>query len=64
MARCCIILDPQAGWPGRYMNVWRCGGLPMVLQQLKDPLVGTILEEKGISSRFRVSISLLYYLNC
>ena len=23
-------LDPQAGWPGRYKNVRRCGGLPMV----------------------------------
>ena len=31
-------LDPQAGLPGRYINVRRCGGLPMVLLQLKDPL--------------------------
>ena len=31
-------LDPQAGWPGRYKNVRRCGGLPMVFLQLKDPL--------------------------
>ena len=31
-------LDPQAGWPGRYINVRRCGGLSMVLLQLKDPL--------------------------
>ena len=31
-------LDPQAGWPGRYINVRRCGGLSMVLPQLKDPL--------------------------
>ena len=29
--------DPQAGGPGRYINVRRCGGLPMVLL-LKDPL--------------------------
>ena len=31
-------LDHQAGWPGRYINVRRCGGLSMVLLQLKDPL--------------------------
>ena len=31
-------LDPQAGWPGRYINVRHCGGLSMVLLQLKDPL--------------------------
>ena len=28
----------KAGWPGRYINVWRCGGLSMVLLQQKDPL--------------------------
>ena len=48
-------LDPEAGWPGRYINVWCCGGLSMVLLPLKDPQ-GTIREEKGISSQFRVSI--------
>ena len=32
------LLDSQAGWPGRYMNVRRCGGLPMGLLQHKDPL--------------------------
>ena len=31
-------LDSQAGWPGRYINVRRCGGLSMVLLQLRDPL--------------------------
>ena len=31
-------LYPQAGWPGRYINVPRCGGLSMVFLQLKDPL--------------------------
>ena len=31
-------LDPQAGWPGRYINVRHCRGLPMVLLQQKDPL--------------------------
>ena len=31
-------LDPYADWPGRSINVRRCGGLPMVLLQLKDPL--------------------------
>ena len=33
-----VPLDPQAGWPGRYINVWCCGGLSMVLLQLKGPL--------------------------
>ena len=31
-------LDPQAGWPGRYINVQHCGGLAMAPLQLKDPL--------------------------
>ena len=31
-------LHPQAGWPGRYINVWRCGGLSMVLMQLSNHL--------------------------
>ena len=31
-------LDPQAGWPRRYINVRCCEGLSMVLPQLKDPL--------------------------
>ena len=31
-------LDPQAGWFGCYIDVRRCGGLSMVLLQLKDPL--------------------------
>ena len=32
--------DPPSpsGWPGRYINVRSCGGLSMVLMQLKDPL--------------------------
>ena len=25
-------------WPGRYINVWRCGGLSIARLQLKDPL--------------------------
>ena len=33
----CWVLT-KAGWPGRYINVWHCGGLSMVLLQLKDPL--------------------------
>ena len=28
----------KAGWPGGYVKVQRCGGLSMVLLQLKDPL--------------------------
>ena len=39
------MLDPQAGWPGRLINVWRCGELSMVLQQLKD------LFERFVTSR-------------
>ena len=31
-------LDPQAGLPGRYINLRRCGGLSMVLPQPEDPL--------------------------
>ena len=31
-------LDPQEGLPGRYINVRHCGGLSIVLLQLKDPL--------------------------
>ena len=31
-------LDPQAGWPGCYINVPHCRGLSMVLLQLKYPL--------------------------
>ena len=31
-------LDPHAGCPGRYINVWRCGRLSMVILQLKKPL--------------------------
>ena len=30
--------SPYACQPGRYINVRRCGGLSMVLIQLKDPL--------------------------
>ena len=56
-------LDPQAGWPGCYINVWHCGGLSVLLLQLKDPL-GTIWEEKGISSQFRISILSRYDLSC
>ena len=31
-------LAPQAGWRGRYIHVWYCGGLSMAPLQLKDPL--------------------------
>ena len=33
----------KAGWPGRYINVRPCGGLSMVLLQLKDPLKLTLM---------------------
>ena len=46
-------LDPQAGWPGRYINVRRCGGLSMVLLQLKDPLELFVKSKKFLPcSRF------------
>ena len=51
----------EACWSGLYINVRRCGGLSIVILQLKGPL-GTIREEKGISSRLRVSISSRYTL--
>ena len=35
----------MAGLPGHYTNVWRCGGLSMVLLQLKVPL-GLFLKRK------------------
>ena len=46
------LLDPQAGWPGRYINVRRCRGLSMVLLRQKDPLelfvrVGNFLPVPG-----------------
>ena len=44
-------LDPQADWPGRYINV-RCGGLSMVLLQLKDPL--ELLVKSSIGNFFPV----------
>ena len=55
-------LDPQAGWPGRYINVRGCGGLSMILLQLKDPL--ELFVRRRESSRFRVSISSRYDLSC
>ena len=36
-------LDPQGNCPGRLINVPRCEGLSMVLQQLRDPLVSGML---------------------
>ena len=54
-------LPEIVGWPGRYENALRCGGLSMVLLQLKDPLE-LFPKEKGTSSRFQVSISSRYDL--
>ena len=35
----CSAGSPQAGWPGRYVNVRRCGGQSMVCElQLREPL--------------------------
>ena len=34
----CKLCRLDSNWPGHYINVRRCGGLPMVLLQQKDPL--------------------------
>ena len=47
-----------AGWPGRFIYVQLCGGLCMVLLRL-----GTVREEKGISSWFLVSTLSRYDLS-
>ena len=46
------LLDPKAGWPGCYKNVWHCEGLSMALLQLKDPLelIGLFLPGSGFLS--------------
>ena len=44
------MLDPQAGWPGRCINVRRCGGLSMVPLQLKDPLELFVNSREFLSS--------------
>ena len=42
-----------AGWRGRYINMRHCGGLFMVLLQLKDPLEQFVRKREFIlSSRF------------
>ena len=50
-------LDQQAGWPGHYIKVRRCGGLSMVPLQLKDTLESFMkrrgfLLGSGLLSRF------------
>ena len=37
---------PLCGWPGYYINVQCCGGLSMVLLQLKDPLEQFVKRKK------------------
>ena len=54
----------QAGWPGRYINVRRCGRLPMVLLQQKDPLELFVksrefLPGSGFLSRGDMTLKLL-----
>ena len=56
-------LDPQVGWPGRYINVRPCGGLPMALLQLKDPFE-LFLKRREFLPRFQVSVSWQYDSNC
>ena len=56
-------LGLHAGWPGRYINVWRCGRLSMVLLQLTDPLE-LFVKRREFSSRFWGSISSRYDLSC
>ena len=45
------------------INVQHCGGLPIGPSATERHL-GAICEEKGISSQFRVPISLPYDLSC
>ena len=40
-------LDTQAGWPGRYIDARRCGGLSMVFLPLKDPLELFVKTERN-----------------
>ena len=52
-------LDPEAGWPGLYINVRHCEGLSMVLLPLKD------LKELFVNRReFLPSSGFLYDLSC
>ena len=45
---------PKPGWPGRYINVWHCGRLTMVLLQLKVPLKQFVKRKEFLSgSRFQ-----------
>ena len=56
---------PLCGWPGYYINVQCCGGLSMVLNSATERPLGTICEEKEISSLFEVPISFQYdHLSC
>ena len=52
-------LEPEAGWPGRYINVPRCGGLSLVLLPLKDPKELFVKERE-----FLPSSGFLYDLSC
>ena len=53
----------EAGLPGRYINVSRCGGLSMALQATERPF-WTISGEKRTTSWFRVSVTSRYDLSC
>ena len=42
------------GWHGRYVNVWRCGGMSLVLLQPKDPMELFVKRREFLhGSRFR-----------
>ena len=64
-------MDAQASWSGCYINVQHCGGggggggggSAYGSSATERPL-GTIPEEKGISSRSQVSVSSRYELSC
>ena len=47
--------SPSAVWSGCFIHVRCYGGLSVVLLQVNN--LGTLSEEKGISSLFRVSFS-------
>ena len=49
--------------PGRYINVRHCGGLALVLLQLKDPLE-VFMKRSEFLPRSGVSISSRYVLSC
>ena len=42
----------QAGWPNRFINVWHCEGLFMVLLQLKGRMELFVKRRVSISAQY------------